>query len=82
MSKAERVSSCAEGLFSACALFVGRFQELSRYLHVLSVCYFVCWQVSRAEGVSSCAECLSSRELSVSLYVSRAESVSSFSFLC
>ena len=82
MPKAERVSSCAEVFFSACALFVGRFRELSEYLHVLSVCHLVCWKVSRAERVSSCAERLSSRELSVSLHVLRAESVSSFSFLC
>ncbi len=79
---------------SACALFVGMFQELSVYLHVLNVCRLhvprtcvvcmclVCWHVSRAERVSSCAERMPSRELSVSLHVSRAERVSSFSFLC
>jgi hypothetical protein len=48
---------------------------------VVCMC-LACWQVSRAERVSSCAECLSSRELSVSLYVSRAERLSSVSFLC
>ena len=84
MSRVEGVSPCAEGLSSACALFVGMFRELSVYLHVLNVCCLHvprCWHVSRAERVSPCAERMPSRELSVSLHVSRAERVSSFSFL-
>ena len=36
--RAERVSSCAECLASACALFVGRSRELSVYIPVLGVC--------------------------------------------
>jgi hypothetical protein len=43
VSRAERVSSCAEGLFSACALFVRRFRELRVCLHVLSVCRLESW---------------------------------------
>jgi hypothetical protein len=85
VSRAERVSSCVECLLSSCALFVGRLRELSAYLHVLSVVVcmcLACWQNLRAGRVSSCAERLSSRELSISLYVSRAERLSSVSFLC
>ena len=70
VSRAVRVSACAERVSSACASFVSRFLELSVYL----VCRLhvprelsVSWHVSRAERVSSFSSLC--QELCVCLHV-------------